>query len=424
MTSAVRKLAGELLRYGLAVAGPIASAGIQFVLALVLLRFLDPPAFGVFSFLLVASQFSWGVWGALFCAPLPALLTTADGTSHDDLLPGLFAGNLLGAAIAFGVFLAIAMALGTGLIAAAAFAAFAAIALLRWFARAHAYATGNPMRATVSDMVYSGVLLVGVALVAVVETARLEIAFAAMLASVAMGLLPFGRRYLGAQFTMGSFRSLGSYGRVWRRHARWSLLGVLTTEATANSHVYIVTLIAGPTAYAPIAASGLLIRPVTVAANALTEFERARMARQIGDGRVDQALRSVRFFRVVLVAVWVATALAAAWLLAFAPHVVFPRQYSFETLAIGTALWMVVAVIRLLRTPESVLLQAFGAFRPLAYASVMSSSISVAAVIALLVLVNPLWSVAGVLVGEAAFAGWIWLQTRRWLAADKAAIKK
>ncbi len=39
-----------------------------------MLRVLSPAEFGVFTFLLVAAQFSWGIWSALFCAPLPVLL--------------------------------------------------------------------------------------------------------------------------------------------------------------------------------------------------------------------------------------------------------------------------------------------------------------------------------------------------------------
>jgi hypothetical protein len=42
--------------YSLATVGPVGSAGAQFALSLVLLRRLDPEAFGGFSFLLRAAQ--------------------------------------------------------------------------------------------------------------------------------------------------------------------------------------------------------------------------------------------------------------------------------------------------------------------------------------------------------------------------------
>jgi O-antigen/teichoic acid export membrane protein len=175
-----------------------------------------------------------------------------------------------------------------------------------------------------------------------------------------------------------------------------------------------VTLIFGPAAFAPIAASSLMIRPINVAMNALTEFERAQMARQIGGGHIDLAMASVRFFRFVLMAAWLATAAGIVALLYCAPRLIFPARYDFSFLVTGAALWMAVAGIRLLRTPDSALLQAAGAFRPLAFASVLSSGISIAAVFALLPVGGPLWSIAGIVFGETVFAGWIWRQARRW----------
>lgn len=408
-------LAGHLFRYSLAVAGPVGSAGAQFLLSLVLLKTVDQGAFGRFSFLLVASQFSWGVWTALFCAPLPILLASHDARTGARLVRCLLVANLLGAAIAFLLFLGIGLALGESAPAAMLFAGYAAVALVRWFARAYAYAAGRPLRTTASDVVYAGVLLAGMASFRLARGAAPELASGALLAGAIAGLLPFGPAYLRHQFMRGSFAHLARYPEVWRAHAGWSLLGVLTTEATANAHAYLVTLIRGPTAFATVAASALLIRPITVAMNALTEYERAQMARQLGAGRTDLAMRSVRFFRFVLAAAWLATAAAVAVLLWRAPWLIFPARYDRRFLMIGAGLWMLVGAVRALRTPESALMQAGGAFRALAMASIVSCGVSVAAVLALLLLSGPLWSILGILFGESVFAGVIWLQAARWL---------
>ena len=158
----------------------------------------------------------------------------------------------------------------------------------------------------------------------------------------------------------------------------WSLTEVVTTEATVNAHAYLVTFFFGPAAFAPVAASALIIRPIGVVMNAVTDFERPDLARQIDDSRLGGVMRSIRAFRVVLIAAWVATAIAAAGLMTYAPGLIFPSHYHSAYLAIGAALWMAVAGIRLLRTPEGTLLQAAGAFRSLAYASIGSSVVSVA----------------------------------------------
>jgi hypothetical protein len=188
----------------------------------------------------------------------------------------LFSANLLAAALALVVFLALALRPGLGWTSAPLFAAFGATPLLRWFARAYAYATGTPGRGAASDIVYAGVLLVGVGVIAVRGDASLTVTWAAMLLGTLAGFLPLGRAYLAEQFRHFRLDEVTRYAAVWRQHARWSLLGVVSTEATADAHVYIITLQRGPSAFAPLAASALLIRPITVAMNAVTEFERAR----------------------------------------------------------------------------------------------------------------------------------------------------
>ena len=412
----------KLLRDSVASVGPGVSAGAQFVLSLVLVRVLAPAAFGSFAFLLVASQFSWGLWSALFCAPLPILLNQGDAEARRKLLKCLFSTNLLVAGFAGAVFFGLGVALHVPTVAALLFGVYGMIALLRWFARAYAYAIGTPLRTMTSDLVYGAALIAGVGVAFFERAGSLEVAYASLLLSAAFGLLPFGWSYLKQQFGSFSLSAVREYDAIWRRHSGWSLLGVLTTEATANSHVYIVTLFFGPKAFAPIAASALMIRPIGVAMNALTEFERAQMARQIGGGHIDAAMGAVRYFRLVLIAAWVGTAALIVLLLAKDPRLIFPSHYALPFLITGAALWMGVAGMRLLRTPESALLQAAGAFRPLAYASVISSGISIVAVVSLLLFAGTLWSIGGIFLGEAMYAVWIWRQAGRWRRAETSRI--
>ncbi|AMJ62027.1 hypothetical protein AXW83_18525 [Bosea sp. PAMC 26642] len=402
------------MRYGMAVVGPVGSAAAQFVLALQMLHALTPASFGAFSFLLVTFQFSLGLWSALFCAPLPIVLTEPDTQRRESMANAFFAMNLLLGTLAFGLFWLIGAAVGLESIAAALFAAYVAFALLRWFARAYAYAMGAPLQTVTSDIVYTVALFAAIGLMMVWRSETVTAPCAALLASTVVALLPFGRRFLARQFVHLSWKDAPRYRDVWTQHARWSLAGVVSTEATGNAHAYIVTLFAGPAAFATLAASALLIRPIGVVMNALSEFERPQMARQLAKGRLDLALRALIVFRAVLVAVWVASAALGTAILILAPHVLFPARYELSYIATGAALWMAVAFVRLLRMPESTLLQAAGVFRPLAWASVVSAFASLPAVTLLLLAKGPLWSIAGVLIGEAVFAVWIWRQTRHW----------
>ena len=412
---------GRVQRYAQAAIGPIGSAAAQFALSLTLLRAVSPEGFGVFSFLLIAANFSAGLWGALFCAPLPVLLAQESEARCRPLLRALFGTSLVGAGVATLAFAAIASQVGASPIGAWLFAGFAGVSLLRWFARTHAYATAEPLRTMWSDLTYTAVLGVAVIAAVTLEVRSLDVAFAALFTSVVAGLLPFGGGYLRQQFGPVRLDDLSAYGEIWRRHAGWSLLGVVTTEATTNAHAYIVTGLAGAAAFAPVAACALLIRPVQVAMNALMEFERAQMARVLGAGDVAQVQSSVRFFRLMLILAWAVTASAAAALLLWWPHLIFPPHYDLRLLRLGTALWMTVAGIRLWRAPESALLQAAGAFRALAFASVLSAGVSIAAVSILLSTSGVTWSIGGIVLGEAIFATWTWVQARQWRAQQSPA---
>lgn len=414
------RIVAKTVRYGLASVGPVGSAGAQFVVSVQLLHVLDPGAFGAFSFLLVASQFSLGLWSALFCAPMPILLSGDEGRDA-PMRRCLMSTNLALAIVAFAVFAVLGAILRADPIASLLFAAYAMAMLLRWFARAYAYTTGRPWRTMTSDIIYTVVLLAGVGLVAVIHAASAAPAYASLLAGAALSLAPFGLEYLKQQFGEFSFKALASYKPVWREHSGWSLTGVLTTEATANAHAYIVTLISGATAFAPLAASALLMRPISVVTNALTEFERPQMARQLAQDHGREALATMRFFRVMLVAAWAATVVAALALMRYGPSLLFPKSYDRGYLMIGTLLWLAIAGVRTARTAESVLLQAAGQFRPLAHASMISCGVSLVGVLALLILGGPLYSLVGVLLGEAVFALWIWRETSRWRSgADRA----
>ncbi|WP_262296004.1 hypothetical protein [Microvirga sesbaniae] len=415
----LRGHATRIVRYAMATIGPVAAAATQFVLSLQLLHLLTPASFGSFSFLLVLSQFGTGLWSALFCAPLPIVMAQ-DEKSGQHLVSSLFAVNLALSVLAFGAFLVLGLGLKVPAAAAALFAGYAAVALLRWVARAHAYAVGAAHRTVASDLVYSGGLLIGIGLIAFLGTGTPDLPYGALLISAAVSLLPFGRQYFLTQFVRIQLRHLARYAHIWRQHSSWSLFGVITTEATVNAHAYIVTLISGPLGFAPIAASALIIRPINVVSNALTEFERPQMARQIARGDSGSVPRSTGTFLLVLVLTWAVTVAAAVLLMAYGPEVIFPGHYPRATLALGMALWLAVTFVRILRTPDSVLLQAAGMFRWLAHASIVSSVVSIAAVTMLLLLGGPLWSLGGVLLGEAMFAAWTRYQARRWRATARA----
>jgi len=399
---------GRHIRYGLAMLGPVGIAGAQFTLNLELLHAVPNAVFGSFAFLMVASNFGLGICSALFCAPLPKLLADSDADARQAVLRSLFAANVIAAVLAFLVFAGLSLALRLAAVEALLFAGFGALMQIRWFARAHAYALDMQLRSVSSDIVYGALLLAACGVMLAARRISFSTASFALGASALFSLLPFGSSYLKAQFLRFSPAAASGYRTIWQAHSRWSLTGVLTTEATANAHAYIVTAFAGPSEFARIAASSLLIRPIAIAMNALGEYERPRLARELG-GMTRQGVRgALRFFRLALAGAWAVTAIASLALILYAPRLMFPERYSIADMLLGCCLWLGIAGIRLMRMPESTLVQAAGKFRPLAFASVWSCGLSVAAVGVFLAAGGPVWSIAGLGLGEAVMAVLIW----------------
>ncbi len=408
-------LRDKAVRYGIATIGPVSSAATQFALSLVMLRQLSPDAFGSFTFLLVASQLSWGIWSALLCAPLPVLLATGGVDDRAGSEDTLLTANLIGAALSCAIFAAIAYSLHMKPAAVLCYGAYGAVALVRWFGRAYCYAQGYPLRTAGSDVAYSLTVIAALTGMLVLARGDPEVAcYAALLIGAVAGLLPFGFALLIRQLQAVSIRAARRYSAVWRGHARWALLGVVTTEATANAHVYIITLLQGPAAFAPIAASALLLRPVNVAQNALSDFERPQMAQLIAGLKHRDIGRSLMAFRLALAAIWLGTVSAAAILFAVSPRLLFPSTYDTHFLAAAAILWASVAALRLVQIPESTLLQAAGAFKPLALASLWSSIGSVIGVLVLVCMAGALWSIAGIVVGAAIYWYWTHRFATRW----------
>lgn len=361
-----------------------------------LLSQVPAAAFGRFTFLLIVAQFAAAIWSALFCAPLPALLADVREDERAGVIDRLFLINLVGVALAGALLLVTARLVGETWAAGGVFALYAALALVRWFRRAQAYVVARPLRSTASDLGYCAMLLGGTMLLWTSGRATTEGAYWLLTASVIIGLLPFAR--FGEAREQAHART--HLTAFWRQHVRWSLFGVVATEATTNAHAYLVTSFLGAGAFAPLAAGALPVRPVNVLGNALCESERARFA-ALADEHAPDALRhGLRHFRNVLLLGWFATAAATVALFALHPSLLYPRNYHLPEVAVAAALWMGTALIRLLFTPGATLLQAIGEFRALAMMSCRASVVTLAATGVLVMLAPPAWSIVGVLIGE------------------------
>jgi len=404
------------IRLVLPATGSLAMSAAQFVLVFVLLQRLSVTEFGALAFLLVVHQFLIGCWSALFAAPLLAIVSSSDMGRDGALPPAMFGAALAAMPVAFLVVMAIALANGFDAPSAIGFAGFSALMLTRYFARAWYLAQGHRARVIASDYAYA-LMLGGLAIVCLVRS-QVSLRFAVLgqplTALPAVALLVPGVAAWGGLGT--ALRQIGGYRGVWRRDARWSLTGVMAGEMTANIHAYLVTGLFGAAAYAPIAATALFVRPVLVLINPLVDFERMRMAGAIA--RRDWA--GLRHQHAVLagtiLATWGATAAVAVAIIVLGGTAVLHNKVPFPWLWLASTLWFVIALMRGLHAAEGAVLQGAGQFRVLARLALITAGLSaVAAVLAALV-GGPIWSMAGVAIGEGTYVVLLVQHRRRFIA--------
>lgn len=387
-----------LANYGLATFATAAVSGSHLLVQLGVLHSLGSAEFGLVAFMLTLMQFGAGLCNAVVAGPFTVMLH--QGSSGEGSVDSFFAINTLLALAnaALAIFVSLTVGSATWPVALL-FGLTSALFTIRWFGRTQAYVTHRPIKAAMSDVIYSVVLLAGLA---IGWFSGFSLLFAAAIFAVAgiVGTAPFGTLFMLGHLIPDWRSAFSAYRSIWRTQSRWAVLGLVTTEATSNAHSYMVTSIAGPAAFAPIAAAMLFLRPIGVCMVSLTQLERPAMARALANGDRRSALRYAARFMTVLLLMWLATLVAVAGILHFFPGLAFKPGLDANLVVVAFALWAAVCFVQCVQTPLNVFLQAEGRFRELANASIRSSVVTLAAVPLLLATIGPVYSTLGVLVGQ------------------------
>lgn len=410
-TGRVQRLGSLFGRFGLASLSSAIVSVSHLLIQLFSIHHLETAAIGTLAFLLVIIQFGYGLSNALVSTPYTIVVNQgddADARSVDFFFPV----NLMLAASQGLICAAIAWATASPS-AALLFGLAGMLSLIRWFGRSNAYAHHTPARAARSDLAYAGTILAGL-LIAMRTGADMSAIGGMLVAASLIGLLPFGLAYLRRHFAMAPGRALSAYRPVWKEQSAWTLVGVLSTEATSNSHSYIVTLLAGPTAFAPIAVGMLFFRPVNVCITALTQLERPRLTRAVARGDHGAAIRSERVFMAALVLLWLATCAVAAIALYAFPGLILKPTLDHRLVMIAVGLCALLSLVQCVQTPMSVMTQARKAFRPLAAQSMRSCGVGLIAVTLIVLGTAPVFSIGGVVLSQLVMTFGIWRLDRRW----------
>jgi len=425
-----------------AVGGSAGTALTNLLHGLAIMQMCSQKEYGVFAFLLVTQALLTGLSNALLGSPALIELSAKEGPERDQRMQSYLRVNLLLSLIAGLIQASIAWGMDAPIHTSIAFGWSGLFTTLRWFGRAYGNNTHAHHRVVASDAVYAVVGLSGIALlfathsIGLLQTAWLN-AGAAFLALFA---LPHAYRRLqwealftriggSKEHTIGGSkehmiggskeRMIGGNkersgsghqsptGSAWapfregfKRQGQHALLGVVTTEATANAHPYLVTLLLGSEAFAPLAAAMLLFRPLAVVNMSLTQVERPRLRKLIHQGRATEAQQSLKRFRLLNLTAWLGNSLLAGGILLFAAGYYWKEQSSMPIFQSSLCMLMLIRLLSTMRAPNSVLWQAHDRFRALSRFTLYSALITVPTTALLAYFLGAEASLIGIFAGE------------------------
>ena len=389
----------QMLRHGFSSLGPVMVSGAHFLAALMFLHGLSITGFGQFSFLLIIVPFCLGITGALLGTPVARALNATGEIGASDLAIYL-KSNLVIALLATIFVAALMLASGADRSLAALMGLYGGVMCLRQFGRSIAYAASKPVPAILSDIIYSLIVIAALAFLFFAELLTLHRAGLVLFVAAIAGYIAYGRNHLTRQLQSISNGSLKAYWPVWRDLTRWSLAGLVLTEATVNAHAYFVTFWSGPGIFALLAVGTLAMRPASLILSALPDRERPVMARAMAAEDWKSAWRSMVEFRIAVFAVWAAACGFAAALLFLFPEILQKAEFRWNDVAIVVAFWAVIMAARAGYAAEAVFLQAAGEFKTLAAISTRTSIVAVIVTPILLYFAGPIASLGGILAGD------------------------
>jgi O-antigen/teichoic acid export membrane protein len=395
----------------LSLGGEGVQSGFHFVLNLVLIRLLSPYDFGIFAIAFVIGGIAIAYGNATVSVPAAVHMPRLKSPGAVDYQDVMF-GSL---ALVFSAAFAVAVTAGFLLTIRNVEESLAAGALVGlWTLRNHIrtvmFARHMTAAATVSDVSYtvSGIAFIALSIYlhadgAQATSALWGLAAANLLANVVA--LRALRRRIRISFRRSIWRR---YRAIWSDIA-WSLFGTTTWNIQSQALTFLVAAIAGPAAYAPVAAGMLLFTPLRPAMNAFVNVFRADAARGLAQGRFRELNVTLHAVCGIIVLGCVAVG-AGLWLIwPYLETYVFAGKFAGASMPLIVALSGLSAVAYLTYNVPLALIQAAGHFKPVALATTLGALVGLCGTAVLLHLTTVAWSLAGVVAGEMACGIYLWI---------------
>ncbi len=397
--------AGLSGRFAVILSGEVDQSLFHFVLNILLVRELGAYDYGVFAIVFTVGAMGVTYIRALVAVPATLHIAKSLGRPAERGYDVMFGSGAAVVSVLMAVAIGAVLVPATGA-GALAGGAFVGLYAFRSYLRIVLLARGLAGTAGLSDGVYAVCGAVFIALGLRGEgTVLLDRAFLAIACAHAVGIVvAYAALRRPVRFSLHA-RTRTRYRAIWRTLA-WSLAGVTGLTVQGQGLTLLFGLLAGPAAYAPIAATLVLYAPLRIPTAALINMVLPQISRLLAAGDAPAARRLMARCAAVIACACLAYGIVMAAALPMVERVLFKGRFAGEPMGwIGLGVWCVVTV-SLLYAPARAYLEASAAFRTITAGAVASGALGFAIMIPLLEWLPPATAIAGLLASEIATLAW------------------
>ena len=409
---------GFIKRFVGMVSGEAMQSAFHFALNVALVQIMSAADYGVFAIILVIGGVGLTYIRAFCAMPVSIWIGRSRSRSRALAYDVSFGSAALVLALLLGMATAWALQAWIGSQALIG-GLFVTLWCLRSYVRTAMFALGLQKAATLSDAAFTltGTSLASVLLYGAGQD-KLGPALLALLLANAAGLacaLLLGRRKLRV-----------SLGRPVRRRFRalwaqlgWSGISVTTANLQGQGISMLVAGIAGPAAYAPIAAGLVLFVPLRIIATALVNLMQPVLAGHIARGETEKMWHQAKTWTLLMGA---GSFAYGAGMMFVVPHLKMRVFEGAPLQMIAFCCWAIYSATMLYVMPR-LIMEAAGAFRLIAIITAGSAAIGMVLVTLALMLAPPAWSLLGAFASEMLVLGACWISLARLMPPGKSSLR-
>lgn len=405
-------------RFALMIGGEASQSAFHFGLNISLLHRLSAHAYGVFAITMVIGGLSLTYIRALTGMPASIWVGQSRDRPAANGYDVMFGSAALGISAIIAAIVATILQLWIGS-AAVSGGLFVGLWSLRSHLRTAMFARGWQRAVAVGDLSFAtlGTILIGF-LLSWGSQNLLESAFLALALTNAVAIIATVVAADTAIRVSFRHRTRRRYIKQWRQLG-WSTISVSMANLQGQGMALLVAAIAGPAAYAPIAAALLLFVPLRLIGATLVNMMQPILAANVADGVSGNVWRQAM--------VWTALSVGGGLVYGAAITIALPSMQirAFEGAPVhvlGYFAWAIQIVCLLYAMPRC-FLEVAKAFRVLAIINIVSAAVGMSIVTFVLYVSTPAWALAGAFVSETMVLVACWAAVRTIFAPNTIAFR-